>query len=230
MGNSQSNISIEALMRHFQEKFGINDYHGSDVIVAATRFVNEKRNDLDGKRLQDIMADNDMIELCIRKLKVGCAPGLDGVMTEHIKYSCGTNIIPIIASVFNICLQFGIVPQFFRNGLLIPIQKKSNSDAAVPSNYRPVTISPTLSKLMEILILHHTHHTFSESQFGFVEARGTQMAITLANDVIKYCTKRGSSVHVCSLDAEWSLRCHSTQYPVSEDSRYNSRPNVEDFN
>ena len=28
------------------------------------------------------------------------------------------------------------------------------------------------------------------------------MATSLANDVITYCTKRGSPVHTCSLDAE----------------------------
>ena len=143
-----------------------------------------------------------MIASSIAKMKIGCAPGLDGVMTEHLKYACNTNVVTVVRSIFNICLQFGIVPSNFRNGLLIPTLKKPHSDTSVPNNYRPVTISPTLFKLMEIIILSHTQHQFSDAQFGFIEGRGTQMAITLVNDVVKYCTQRGSRLYTCSLDAE----------------------------
>ena len=45
-------------------------------------------------------------------------------------------------------------------------------------------------------------HQFSDLQFGFVPGRGTNMATALANDVISYCTKRGSTVYACFLDAE----------------------------
>ena len=36
--------------------------------------------------------------------------------------------------------------------------------------------------------------------FGFVAGRGTNMATSLANDVITYSTKRGSPVYTRSLD------------------------------
>jgi len=36
----------------------------------------------------------------------------------------------------------------------------------------------------------------------FVAVRDTNMATALANDVISYCTKRGSPVYTCSLDAD----------------------------
>ena len=43
---------------------------------------------------------------------------------------------------------------------------------------------------------------FSELQFGFIPDGGTQMAVSLANDVISHCTSRESIVYTCSLDAE----------------------------
>ena len=76
-------------------------------------------------------------------------------------------------------------------------------DPSVPNNYRLVTISSTLSKLLEVYILEVCgHHDFSDLQFGFITGRGTNMAVSLVNDVISYCTERGSPVYTCSLDAQ----------------------------
>ena len=43
---------------------------------------------------------------------------------------------------------------------------------------------------------------FHPCQFGFIPNRGTNMAITLAHDVSEYCLSRGSTIFMCSLDAE----------------------------
>ena len=96
-----------------------------------------------------------------------------------------------------------MVPRSFRTRVLVPILKKSGCDAAVPENWRPVVISPTLSKLLEVYILDAVSgHEFDELQFGFVKGRGTDMAITLLRDVISYSTNRGSTGYTCSLDTE----------------------------
>jgi len=104
--------------------------------------------------------------------------------------------------MFTLCIRFGVVPSSFGKGLLIPILKKPTLDPSVPKNYRPVTISSTLSKILELYMLDIVNCEYSELQFGFVPGRGTQMAAALANDVISYCTSRGSTVYSCSLDAE----------------------------
>jgi hypothetical protein len=85
----------------------------------------------------------------------------------------------------------------------LSILKKSNSDPSIARNYRPITISTTFAKLIEIYILEESgEHTFNDLQFGFIEGRGTNMAVSLAHDVINYCVKRKSPVYACSLDAE----------------------------
>ena len=71
--------------------------------------------------------------------------------------------------MLTICLKFGVVPSSFRTGVLVPILKKSGCDAAVPKNWRPVVISLTLSKLLEVYILDAVSgHDFDELQFGFL--------------------------------------------------------------
>lgn len=114
-----------------------------------------------------------------------------------------SKIINYLSELLSICIKFGIVPECFNTGLLIPILKKSTLDPQIPKNYRPITISSTFSKILELYILDvSSRHEFSDLQFGFIAGRGTNMAASLANDVISYCNKRGSAVFTCSLDAE----------------------------
>ena len=95
------------------------------------------------------------------------------------------------------------MPSSCRTGVLVPILKASDCDVAVPKNWRPVVISPTLSKLSEVYILDAvSEHDFDELQFGFVKGRRTDTATTLLRDVISYSTNRGSTVYTCSLDAD----------------------------
>ena len=71
-----------------------------------------------------------------------------------------------------------------------------------PKNYRPITISCTFSKIIELYNFETSaHHQFNDLQFGFVQGRGKNMATALTNDIITYCVKRGSPVYACSLDA-----------------------------
>ncbi len=105
--------------------------------------------------------------------------------------------------MFTVCIRYGIVPESFCKGLLIPLLKKPNSDPSIPKNCRPIVISTTLSKILEIHILEQCgEHEFHDLQFGFVPNRSTTMAAALTHDVFDYCVSRGSPVYVCSLDAE----------------------------
>ena len=137
------------------------------------------------------------------QLKLNCAPANDGITAEHLRHGIESPLIDVMTSMLSVCLKFGVVPSSFRTGVLVPILKKSGCEAAVPKNWRPVVISLTLSKLLEVYILDAVSgHDFDELQFGFVKSRGTDMATTLLTDVISYSTNRGSTVYTCSLDAE----------------------------
>ena len=55
--------------------------------------------------------------------------------------------------MITICVRYGIVPDTSTKGLLIPLLKKPNSDPSIAKNYRPIIISTTFSKLIEIHML-----------------------------------------------------------------------------
>ena len=104
--------------------------------------------------------------------------------------------------MFSACVRFGILPNLFSTGLLIPILKKSTLDTSVAKNYRPITVLVVISKLMENYILEECEsHIPSTSQFGFIKHRGTNLATDLAHDTGAICNAMGPKVYYCSLDA-----------------------------
>ena len=108
--------------------------------------------------------------------------------------------------MLTVCLQHGLVPETFLHGVLIPIYK-TGKDCSKAYSYRPVTLSVTLTKILEMYILEtcSVHHQPHPAQFGFTSHRGTDMAIAVAHDVSQYYNSRGSSTFTCSLDAEGAL-------------------------
>ena len=69
----------------------------------------------------------------------------------------------------------------WKTSVIVPIPKAS--DMSAPSNYRPISLLPLLSKLLEkhfhFLISQHlqSRHILSNSQWGFTEGRSTVAAL-----------------------------------------------------
>ena len=132
----------------------------------------------------------------IKKLKLDCAPSGDGITAEHLLYGMNSTITSSIAQMLTLCIKFSVVPDSFANGLLTPIPKKPGCDASNPKNWRPIVVSSTLSKILEMYVLDmSSQHEFSDLQFGFIPGRGTELATVLIDDVITYCNTRGSAVY-----------------------------------
>ena len=125
----------------------------------------------------------------------------------YYHYAQSFFLAPKMATIINIWyytryLRYGTIPDTFLHGILIPIYKKGK-DPEAASSYRPVNLSVVMTKILELYILEVCQtHTPHPAQFGFVDGRGTDMAISLAHDVMAYFNDRGSAVYTCSLDAE----------------------------
>ena len=97
-------------------------------------------------------------------------------------------------------LSSGIIPEIFKNGIILPVLKKPTLDPNLPANFRPITLSSVHTKLMEYVLIPSDNA--SECQFGFRKSRGTMFATSLLNDMAAYLNTCGSPMYVCSLDAE----------------------------
>jgi len=206
MGNNhqrpENDISISDLSAHFQNKFEYGNFDTSDEGKRLRKQVENKYNAIINSPDMTFLFTTQMVQKYVEKLNMTAAPGLNGVDANHIKTGLKAGLAPYISYLLTLCLRFSVVPDSFVNGLLIPIPKKTNCDTSEPSNYRPIIISVVLSKLIELYVLDTTTYDPHSHMFGFVEQRGTEMAISLTHDIISTVKSQGSTVYMCSLDAQ----------------------------
>ena len=193
-------VSLNHLHDHFKKIFSA-EIPRTPCIDEAESFVSAKYNAMKDTIIHEVLSESRTKRL-IKKLKKGCSPGLDGITAEHLSFGVDTQLPLHLSMLLTLCIRFGRVPKLFSVGKLIPILKKPHLNPCDPSSYRPITVSSTLSKMLELYILECSDHTMHPCQFGFVSGRGTNTAISLSHDVSAYCISRGSTVYMCSLDAE----------------------------
>jgi len=88
--------------------------------------------------------------LCIiRKLNARSAGGPDGVPPSFLKTLCASLSHPL-ALLFKICLNEGFEPNIWRKAYITSIFKKE--DNTLPSNYRPISLTCCICKIMESVI------------------------------------------------------------------------------
>src|SRR5690606_37726120 len=104
-----------------------------------------------------------------------------------------------ISSVFNKCLKIGIFPNVFKIAIVLPLYKKD--DVKDLNNYRPISLLPLISKIFEKLIYAQiltylkTHNIINNSQFGFLENRSCDEAVSKLIELI--VRRLDSSYKIC---------------------------------
>jgi len=96
----------------------------------------------------------DLVDSCVRQLKRGKAAGHDELTTEHLLYAHPILTV-LLTLLFNILVVYGKVPLDFGKGIIIPLVKNLEGDKTSSNNYRGITISPVLSKVCELLLMHN---------------------------------------------------------------------------
>jgi len=104
--------------------------------------------------------------------------------------------------LFNIILTYGVVPDSFGKGVVIPLIKNIEGDKTRSDNYRGITLSPVISKLFEsvFMVLFGKQLCSDKLQFGFKSQSSCSHAIYTLRTVIDHHTRNNSTVTVCALD------------------------------
>ena len=112
------------------------------------------------------------------------APITSGTAVRHDNIS----IIFPITSIINLSVTSGIVPNQLKIARVIPLFKSGEQD--IFSNYRPVSILPALSNILE-RVMNNRHLTFlnafkilSDNQYGFRKHQSTACALACLYDKI----------------------------------------------
>lgn len=132
--------------------------------------------------------------------------GLDDIPPIILKH-LPANITRDYTTIFNNCLNRMHFPNSWKTAKLLPILKKNKPPDAV-SSYRPISLTPAVSKAYErwinFIILHHTNKlsVISNLQFGSVHKLSTVHAIhKIMNDALRHLDK-GEIVGACLVDIQ----------------------------
>ena len=145
---------------------------------------------------------NEIIKI-IGKFNQNKSPGHDQIGNMIVK-RVASEIAKPLSIIFNLSLTVGEVPSQLKIAKVIPIYKKD--DAQVFSNYRPVSVLPCFSKVMERLIFNRCmnyidkNNILNDKQFGFRSNHSTYMAIIDLVDKITNAVEKNESTLGIFLD------------------------------
>lgn len=115
--------------------------------------------------------------------------GIDGISNKMLKY-IKNEVSGAITLITNQMIYHGIFPDSLKISKVLPIYKKG--DASNMSNYRPISLLPTISKIFERVIYNQLYNYFTinnilcEQQFGFRAHHSTELATIKLIDFINY--------------------------------------------
>lgn len=126
-----------------------------------------------------------------------------------------SNVVEPLTYFFNLCLLEGVFPNELKISRICPIFKKGPKD--LPQSYRPVSIIPTISKVLELLVCDQIGIFFEQngilslSQFGFRKGKSTCDAIDkLVFEVLSaFENKRFAQATLCDLSKAFDCVTHS---------------------
>ena len=144
------------------------------------------------------------IESLIAQLKLGKAPGADLIPAEAIKNNSDF-WVPTLASLFTGIDTYGYIPEDWGLSIIVPIYKKGGKDD--PTNYRPISLLNTISKLYarhlqwKLEEWLRQENILADEQAGFREGRTTiDQCLVLQHLIEKYSSSKIASLYVAFID------------------------------
>ena len=197
--NSENIISdgfqmAEVLNEYFSSVFTTEDI--SSLPVPLTKFEGNK-----SEHLGQLFVTPEMIAKKIKKMKDNKSPGVDGIPPKLLKEIVDQISTPL-ANLFNLSLEEGIVPSEWKEANITPLFKKGSRKK--PENYRPVSLTSVVCKLLETLIRDNMveflikHKLINTSQHGFLKARSCLTNLLCFLEEITKWVDDGSPVDVLS--------------------------------
>ena len=92
---------------------------------------------------------SDFFIYAIQALSPISAAGPDGIPSSLL-VNCATELVPFLLIIFTHSLSSGVVHPSFKGAAINPIFKFGNR--SVPSNYRPISLTSVISKVLNMII------------------------------------------------------------------------------
>ena len=148
------------------------------------------------------ITDNDT-QKAIEKLENKSSSGHDGISNKLLKL-LKMELSKSLTLIINQMITTGIFPNSFKISKITPLFKKG--DVSLLSNYRPISLLPTISKIFERILYNQLYQYFNsnnllaEQQYGFRTNHSTEYAAVKLVDTISKEMESGSTPTALYID------------------------------
>jgi hypothetical protein len=131
----------------------------------------------------------DETEFLIKRLRNRKAPGIDGISNRTLKKLTDTGV-EYLTNILNACLEQQYFPDSWKNADII-LLPKPGKNLKLPQNHRPISLLPTMSKILERAIKSRLQITIDEKklipdeQHGFRKGHSTNHQLLRTTEYIK---------------------------------------------
>jgi hypothetical protein len=136
--------------------------------------------------------------------------GIDGIPKVFLK-RLATPLAEPLSIIFNDIFRSGTFPDAWKTAIILPTHKKDSKLKV--DNYRPISLTPTMSKIFEkslseyILNFCAENNIMAKEQFGFTKGKSVEsQMLTCLNDWT-HIDHKGSAIHIIYLDLSKAFDC-----------------------
>jgi len=137
------------------------------------------------------------------------APGPTKITNRFLK-TCGEQLAPLLARIFNRCLEIGYHPKPFKDSITVVLRKPQKPSYTTAKAYRPIALLDTIGKLLERIVatrlsaIAEATGMLPEGQMGARPGRSTQTALELLTQQVHTVWKANPNLVVSLLNLDIS--------------------------
>jgi len=184
----------------------LNSYFSSVFTVESETEIDEPMSNFDINTMTPLEGINITKDIVLDKLSninIHKSEGPD-MIHGRLLYELRNELAKPLSELFNKSLHAGYVPTDWKRANVIPIFKKGNKQNK--ENYRPVSLTSIICKLLEIIIKEHitnfldSNDLINSSQHGFMSGKSCLSNLLDFFEIVSSEVDRGNSVDVIFLD------------------------------
>ena len=119
-----------------------------------------------------------VLDLAFFVLKTNKSPGYDDI-SSNVIHNCYENIKPVLFHIFSKSINTGIFPDALKIAKVLPVFK--SGDDFLLSNYRPISVLPVFSKILERILYNRTYEYFNNNKLLYTTSNLVFKVIILQN-------------------------------------------------
>ena len=144
--------------------------------------------------LSDITFNENDIHTCLRTLPLKHSCGPDEIPTAFLKTLYNVLAFPL-CFIFQHSFNSGILPNILKCANIVPVYKRIGNKFKV-DNYKPISLTSTLCKVMESVIFYYIYkyctknNLLTDTQHGFRKNKSTTSnLLEYTDDILKHVDK-----------------------------------------